>query len=113
MLFKNSQKGQSLVVNAILLAVVVLVAGLLILCVVAVKGSFDNRVTDGTALSQFRALAGTEDVTIVMKSNDHWFFGDMNDVVYTLSVDGVLAGGRCVSDSFSPVICRLYWVGGE
>lgn len=109
-MFKN-QRGQGILEYVGLLAVVVVIAAVVTLAVVAAKGSFDNRVTDQIAVSQFRVLTGAKDVVIVLKSNDNWFFGHMDDVVYTLDVDGKLMGGRCVSDSFSPVICRVYGAG--
>lgn len=111
-MFKN-QRGQSLVKSAIALVVILFIAAILIWGVAAVKGAFDNRVTDQVALSQFRMLTGTEDVVIVLKSNDTFLFGHMNDVVYSLSVDGKLMGGRCVSDSWSPIICRVYGSDGD
>lgn len=111
-MFKN-QKGQSLVENAIVLVVVLFVVAVFIWGGAAVKGAFDNRVTDQVAISQFRQLTETDNVVIVQKSNDTFLFGNMNDVVYTLSVDDKLMGGRCVSDSWSPIICRVYGSGGD
>jgi len=107
----RNQKGQDIIEFALMLALVVIVGALLVYGAVAIKGSFDNRVTDRVAISQFRVLTGADDVVIVTRSNDTWLFGHMDDVVYTLSVDGKLMGGRCVSGPWSPVICRVYGAG--
>lgn len=90
-----------------LLAIVLFIGG----CTAFVNVKLNSFITDEKALSDFRRLAGTQDVVITKKSNDSMIFGNPQDVLYELTINGKPSSGRCVSGDLSTMICRIYGAG--
>lgn len=86
----------------------VFLAGFVLVILVVGIGSCTNRIRDDEALARFKELTRTTDIVIVRKSNSAYIIGDPHDVVYELKVAGKPVTGRCTSNVFSPMVCRVY-----
>lgn len=103
--FKKTERGEA---NIIIILWGLCILGVILYAIAWGIGSLYNRVTDEVAKAQFQSLATSTDIVVNVKSNDTYVFGNPHDVLYDLTVNGKPMTGRCVSDAFSPIICRLY-----
>jgi len=92
-----------LVLLAVLLALAIIIG-----FAVYIGGQVSNRITEDKAMARFQELAQNRRVEMIRHSNDMFLFGNPHDVTYELLVDGKPTSGRCVSGTFSPMVCRLY-----
>lgn len=90
-----------------------IIAVLLILGVIFTNALrlWPNMIDNEQARVRFAELAGVDadEVVIVRHTNSNSLLGgDAYDVTYELQISGKPIGGRCISKTFSPMICRLY-----
>lgn len=71
-----------------------------------------NAIKPDEMIPRFAELAQVDpdSVEIVRNSNPNFITGDWHDVTFELRISGEPKSGRCSSDLFSPIICRLYEV---
>lgn len=112
-MYRKNARGETL--GLVLYITIWVIVGLLLISgfVIWPLARFSNRITDETALPRFQTITGSQDVKIVRETNNFPFFGDPNDVIYELLVNGKPVGGRCTNGPFSPIVCRVYQAGGD
>ena len=84
---------------------------LFVLCVlVFIPSWFESWISIEEATIRFAELAEVpeSEILVVRHSNNSFLLGDPNDVTFELRIQGNPVSGRCTSDVFSPMVCRLY-----
>lgn len=104
----NTQRSQFRNFLGIVIVAVIVVVSVYAVTPVFRDGPLANVITADKALEQFKKLAKTPDVVIDRMSNTAPVFGNFFDVSFDLIIDGELKYGRCTSDWFSPIFCRIY-----